>query len=180
MGDEPYNLSCVSTYVYPLSCIKPLEWKMSGKIWLQSWPQPWSQCVCKLTLQLWQWFSPFIPGERMISPVGISWIFSSIIFFFIPLASVKVILFFSVCFLFLPKESQLLRLSRKRMCVEDHPKRFLKVKMQLREIVGSFETHARSQIFLWNEKKPLAVSFSGSPYLMEKCYFMTRGSVDIQ
>lgn len=32
----------------------------------------------------------------MISPVGISWIFSSIIFFFIPLASVKVILFLCV------------------------------------------------------------------------------------
>lgn len=40
----------------------------------------------------------------MISPVGISWIFSSIIFFFIPLASVKVILFLCVCVFLVPPQ----------------------------------------------------------------------------
>lgn len=40
----------------------------------------------------------------MISPVGISWIVSSIIFFFIPLASVKVILFLCVCVFLVPPQ----------------------------------------------------------------------------
>lgn len=76
--DEPCNLSCDSIHLNQPSCMKSIGTKDE---WKNLTPALASDLttVCELTLQLWQWFSPFFPGEMIISPVGISWILSSII-----------------------------------------------------------------------------------------------------
>lgn len=83
VGDEPPNPSCVSIHFYPLGCRKPIGMKDEWKNLTLTLASDAAR-LCELTLQLWQWFSPFFPGDSMISPVGISWIFSSIIVPFSP------------------------------------------------------------------------------------------------
>lgn len=53
VGDEPYNLSCVSINFYPLSGIKPIGMKEE---WKNLTPELASDLatVCELTLQLLQ------------------------------------------------------------------------------------------------------------------------------
>lgn len=52
VGDEPFNLSCVSINFYTLSCIKSFGTRDE---WKNLTPELTSDlAVCELTLQLWQ------------------------------------------------------------------------------------------------------------------------------